>query len=333
MDDGAAMTAVISVDTLDLDTPEPAPADPPDGPDIAYLQYTSGSTWAPAGVMISHRNLVANFDQLMPDYLRRYGGMFPEGGALVSWLPFYHDMGLMLGVAAPILARTQADLMSPLAFLTHPPRWLQDHGPAPRWRCPADPTSPWISPPGAPPTRISRASTSSVIESIICGAERVQPPTVTRFLDLVRAVRFPAGGTHALLRPGRGDGVRGQWRHWDEMPEVVEFAVDELTEGRRYASPAAPCAGPLRQRRLPLLRIVDAETGRPCPDGTVGEIWTHGENVSAGYWRKPDQTGTGFGANSSTDLPIYRRRIGCAPGTADSSPRETCSSSGASRTC
>jgi fatty acid CoA ligase FadD21 len=58
------------------------------------------------------------------------------------------------------------------------------------------------------------------------------------------------------------------------------------TELLRYGLPA----------ETPLIRIVDTETGRACPDGTVGEIWTHGENVSAGYWRKPDQTGTGFGA-------------------------------------
>ncbi len=58
----------------------------------------------------------------------------------------------------------------------------------------------------------------------------------------------------------------------------------------------------------PLVLIADTETGRPCPDGTVGEIWTHGENVSAGYWRKPDQTGTGFGAtlvDGPADLPEH----------------------------
>ncbi|HQE15570.1 MAG TPA: AMP-binding protein, partial [Mycobacterium sp.] len=103
VDDGAAVVAVIAVDNLDLDTSPTISPEVPDGPDIAYLQYTSGSTRLPAGVMISHRNLVANFEQLMPDYLVNHGGTLPPGGKLVSWLPFYHDMGLMLGIAAPIL--------------------------------------------------------------------------------------------------------------------------------------------------------------------------------------------------------------------------------------
>ncbi len=109
--------------------------------------------------MISHRNLYANFEQLMPDYLPQYGGAFPPGNALVSWLPFYHDMGLMLGVAAPILGGVPGDLMSPIAFLTRPARWLQamarhrgrgDRGPQLR---------PGSRPPGAPTTPTSRAST------------------------------------------------------------------------------------------------------------------------------------------------------------------------------
>ncbi len=304
VDDGAAMTAVISVDTLDLDTAEPVAGDPPDGPDIAYLQYTSGSTRAPAGVMISHRNLIANFDQLMPDYLRHYGGRFPEGGALVSWLPFYHDMGLMLGVAAPILSGTHADLMSPLAFLTHPARWLKTMA---RHR---------VTVSGGPNFALDLAARRtddedlagldlSVIESIICGAERVQPPTVTRFLD-----RFaPFGFRPEALMPSYGlaeatvfvaSGGLGR------VPEVVEFAIDELTEGTAVRKPGGTPLVRYGVAPSPLLLIVDAETGRPCPDGAVGEIWTHGENVSAGYWRKPDQTGTGFGAtllDGPADLP------------------------------
>lgn len=304
VDDGAAMTAVVSVDTLDLDGREPTATDISDGPDIAYLQYTSGSTRAPAGVMISHRNLIANFDQLMPDYLMQHGGAFPPGGALVSWLPFYHDMGLMLGVAAPILAGVEADLMSPIAFLTRPARWLRAMA---RHRVVVS---------GGPNFALDLAARRttdeelagldlSVIDSIICGAERVQPPTVTRFLE-----RFaPFGFAPEALMPSYGlaeatvfvaSGGKGR------VPEVIEFDVDELARG---AAVRRPGGTPLIRYGVavsPSLLIVDADTGRPCPEGTVGEIWTHGDNVSAGYWRKPDLTGTGFGAtlvDGPPDLP------------------------------
>lgn len=304
VDDGAAMTAVIAVDTLDLDGEPTIDADVPAGPDIAYLQYTSGSTRAPAGVMISHRNLVANFDQLMPDYLRQYGGKFPPGGALVSWLPFYHDMGLMLGVAAPVLAGVEADLMSPLAFLTQPVRWLQAMA---RHEVVVS---------GGPNFALDLAArrTSdedlhgldlSVVDSIICGAERVQPPTVERF-----TTRFaPFGFRPEALMPSYGlaeatvfvaSGSLGR------IPEVAEFSVDELTDGKAVRQTGGTPLIRYGVAPSPLLLIVDADTGRPCPQGTVGEIWTHGANVSAGYWRKPDQTGTGFGAelvDGPTDLP------------------------------
>ena len=306
VDDGAAVIAVIAVDTLDLDSTEPEPADAPDGPDIAYLQYTSGSTRAPAGVMISHRNLYANFEQLMPDYLPQFGGQFPPGSALVSWLPFYHDMGLMLGVAAPILGGVPGDLMSPIAFLTRPSRWLQSMarhatvvtgGPnfaldlAARRTDDAD---------------LAGLDLSGVI-SLICGAERVDPSTVARFNERFGPFGFPP----EALMPSYGlaeatvfvaSGSQGR------VPESVEFDTDELTEGRAVPQPGGT---PLLRYGLPpspLVLIADTETGRPCPDGTVGEIWTHGENVSAGYWRKPDQTGTGFGAtlvDGPTDLPEH----------------------------
>ena len=89
-------------------------------------------------------------------------------------------------------------------------------------------------------------------------------------------------------------------------PEVVEFATEELTEGRAVRKPGGTPLVRYAAAESPLLRIVDAQTGRLCPDGTVGEIWTHGDNVSAGYRRKPDQTGTGFGAEligGPADLP------------------------------
>jgi acyl-CoA synthetase (AMP-forming)/AMP-acid ligase II len=209
VDDGAAMTAVVAVDTLDLDSADPEPADAPDGPDLAYLQYTSGSTRAPAGVMISHRNLIANFDQLMGDYLPQFGGRFPPEGALVSWLPFYHDMGLMLGVAAPILSGTQADLMSPLAFLTSPARWVQAMA-RHRYVVSGGPNFALdLAARRVPETDTAGLDLSGVL-SIICGAERVTRRHRGPVHRTLRPQRFSARGADALIRPGRGHRVRGQ---------------------------------------------------------------------------------------------------------------------------
>ena len=67
---------------------------------MAYLQYTSGSTRVPAGVMVSHRNLVANYRQMIRYFFPHHGGVAPADTTVVSWLPFYHDMGLLLGIWA-----------------------------------------------------------------------------------------------------------------------------------------------------------------------------------------------------------------------------------------
>ncbi len=72
-------------------------------PKTAYLQYTSGSTRSPAGVIMTHRNVIANLEQIFTDYMSHRGGVPPQDTTLVSWLPFYHDMGLIQGVFAPLL--------------------------------------------------------------------------------------------------------------------------------------------------------------------------------------------------------------------------------------
>ena len=294
VDDGAAVIAVLAVDTMDLDGHSPVSPEIPDGPDIAYLQYTSGSTRLPAGVMISHRNLTANFEQLMPDYMSAHGGVLPPGAKLVSWLPFYHDMGLMLGVAAPILDGCGADLMSPLAFLARPSRWV--HAMSRNARA-------FSAAPNFAFDLTARRTTDAEMEGldlsgvlgIINGAERIHPSTLVRFNE-----RFgPKGFRPEMVLPSYGlaeatvyvaSGSNGR------APTVVEFDADQLTLG---AAVRKPGGAPLLRYGLPtspLVLIVDPETCQPCPDGEVGEIWTHGENVSAGYWRKPEQTGSAFGA-------------------------------------
>ncbi len=304
VDDGAAVIAVIAVDTMDLDAEPTIGPEIPDGPDIAYLQYTSGSTRLPAGVMISHRNLTANFEQLMADYMSAFGGALPQGGKLVSWLPFYHDMGLMLGIAAPILDGCGADLMSPLGFLARPARWMhamsrngQAFSAAPNFAF--DLTARRIS-----DAELEELDLSDLI-GIINGAERIHPTTLVRFNE-----RFgPKGFRPEMVRPSYGlaeatvyvaSGSRGR------APAAVEFDADELTLGNAVRKPGGTPLLRYGVPTSPLVLIADPDTHQPCPDGTIGEIWTHGENVSAGYWRKPEQTGSAFGAtlvDGPADVP------------------------------
>ena len=115
----------LEVDTLDFDAPL-RPAAPVSLPKTAYLQYTSGSTRLPAGVVVSHRNVLINVAELLTDYYEAYpDGRAPEDTTVVSWLPFYHDMGLLLGICTPILGGWKTVFTSPMAFLTKPARWIQ----------------------------------------------------------------------------------------------------------------------------------------------------------------------------------------------------------------
>lgn len=304
VDDGAAVVAVLAVDTLDLDADEAGTEEIPDGPDIAYLQYTSGSTRLPAGVMISHRNVCANFEQLMAELLAHHGGELPPETRLVSWLPFYHDMGLMLGIAAPILTGHPGDLLSPIAFLTRPARWVHTMARNPRAFSAAPNFAFDLTARRMTDADLAGLDLSGVV-AILNGAERIHPHTLAQFNERLR----PAGFRPEMVVPSYGlaeatvyvaSGGAGR------TPEVVEFDADELPQGNAVRKPGGAQLLRYQQPVAPLLRIVDADTGRVCPDGTVGEIWTHGENVSAGYWRKPEQTGSAFGATLSdppADIP------------------------------
>ena len=120
--DGKPAPAVIEVDLLEEGSA--ALLDPirPVLSETAYLQYSSGSTRQPAGVVITHRNVIANVEQCASDYI---GNEVPPEAVFVSWLPFYHDMGWVVGVCAPLVLDRTAVLMSPSSFLRRPARWMQ----------------------------------------------------------------------------------------------------------------------------------------------------------------------------------------------------------------
>ena len=124
-----AVPKIIEIDSMDLDVDGGTAPGTTEVPSTAYLQYSSGSTRPPTGVMISHRNLQVNFEQLMRSYLRGLRRQSTAGyETIVSWLPFYHDMGLVLGVCAPILGGYRGELTSPVAFLERPARWVRVAG-------------------------------------------------------------------------------------------------------------------------------------------------------------------------------------------------------------
>jgi long-chain fatty acid adenylyltransferase FadD28 len=292
---GQSVPAVVAVDSLDLDAPAGSDVGLQDGPGIAYLQYTSGSTRTPAGVMVSNGNLVTNFGQLMADLFADDGGLPPPDTTIVSWLPFYHDMGLMVGIFVPVLAGLHAVLMSPMAFLQRPARWMQLLA-SNRYAFSSAPNFAF---------EIAAKKTSDddmagldlgEVRGIGSGSERINPATIKRFTE--RFARFNLRDT--ALRPGYGlaeatvyvvTGRPGQ------IPKAVRFDSDKLTAGKAErcenggGTPLVSYGVP----HSPTVRIVDPDTMTECPAGMTGEIWVHGENVALGYWQKPDETEATFG--------------------------------------
>lgn len=295
---------IIEIDALNLDTSEVGPVlSAADLPSTAYLQYSSGSTRLPTGVMISHGNLQVNFEQLMR---RLFAGANVRSSAdltMVSWLPFYHDMGLVLGVCAPILGGFHAELTSPVAFLEKPSRWMRALAENPHAFS------------GAPNFAFDLAARKTKdsdldgldlggVRGIINGAERVYPATLERFAD-----RFAHFNFHDhMLRPSYGLAEATVFvtsGTWSDSSGAVRFDVDELSAGRarRCASGAGTVLVRYELPTSPLLRIVDVDTHRVCAPDVVGEIWLHGDNIAAGYWSRPAEEQECFGATLVDGLP------------------------------
>ena len=300
--DGTSAPSLIEVDATDLNARSGFRPSRGTRSSTAYLQYTSGSTRAPAGVEISYKNLMANFGQMFADYFADRGAVSPPDTTFVSWLPFYHDMGLLIGVCVPLLAGHHAVLTSPVAFLTRPARWLQmlagysntfSAGPNFAFEVAARKTS---------DEELEGLDLSGVL-GIINGSERVQPATLKRFNERFAPFNFPA----TALRPSYGMAEATVYIVTRKPGEqhIVHFDSERLSEGhaRLSESPDGTALVSYGVPRSPLLRIVDPDTSVECSAEAVGEIWVHGENVATGYWRKPQETEYTFGAKLSDPSP------------------------------
>ncbi len=305
---GGPTPSVIEVDALNYTSfptslQEPA-ATERSYPKTAYLQYTSGSTRQPAGVVVSHRNVIVNVEQIFSDYMEHRGGVAPQDAYMVSWLPFYHDMGLIQGVFAPLLIPSEvpggpvgrpAVLMSPVAFLQKPSRWMQ---------LLATHKNSWSAAPNfAFELAVRRTSDEDLagldlggVLGIISGSERIHSATIGRFNERFAPFNLPA----TTIRPSYGLAEATLYvmsTPTGHSPATVRFDYEKLSAGhaKRCGNEGGSELVSYGAPRSSTVRIVDPETSVEKPAGSVGEIWVHGENVASGYWRNPQQTERTFG--------------------------------------
>jgi fatty acid CoA ligase FadD32 len=270
--------------------------------DIAYLQYTSGSTRVPAGVEITHRSVLTNVIQ-MADSIE-----LNETSRGVTWLPLFHDMGL-LTVILPAIGGKYIPIMSPRAFVARPGRWIRELAAV------SDGAGTFAAAPNFAfehaaarglPKDGETLDLSNVI-GLINGSEPVTTSSMRKFNEAFA----PYGLPKTAIKPSYGMAEAtlfvSSTKHSDEA-KVIYVDRDELNRGRvvrvdRDAENAIPQVSCGFVSISQWAAIVDAETGAEVPDEHVGEIWLRGDNVGIGYWGRKKETDETFHNKITQRLP------------------------------
>lgn len=305
--------AMPQVHWIATDALEPADALDFERPDItseslAYLQYTSGSTSAPRGVMLSHGNVLANLAYLQE------GFACDEDSVCVTWMPYFHDYGLVEGLLQPMYSGADCYVLSPLTLLKRPVRWLEamdrfggTHTHAPNFAY--ELCLERIPPEQRETLDLSRWRVAGN------GAEPVRAETLRRFTETFG----PQGFRAETFYPAYGMAEATLFvtaRAHDQSPHASRLSAGALEQNRvlladedAHDSVTRTVVGCGVPRPGTDLRIADPATGRTCAPDTVGELWISSPSVGIGYWRRPEETETTFHAHltdSPEDGPFLR---------------------------
>lgn len=259
----------------------------PSGDDLALIQCTSGSTGTPKGVMVSHANLIANCEQIVRAL------DWTEKEVTVSWLPLYHDMGLVTGLLVPVYRGSRAVLMPTTRFLRAPAEWLQ-HMSAYRGTVAAAPNFAY----GYCATRVRDDDLEGVDLSswrlALCGAEPIHPATVQRFVD--RFVKWGLPDTAFLPGYGMAEATLAITSTRPEDPLLFDTIDREIaaTEGLAVdVDPDTPGALQIVDCGTPVagteVRVVD-DDGTPLGENRIGHIQFRGPSCTTGYFDLPEVT-------------------------------------------
>ncbi|WP_169810965.1 fatty acyl-AMP ligase [Nocardia amamiensis] len=268
--------------------------------ELAYLQYTSGSTKSPAGVRVTHENLAAALAQL------RDAVFTARDRPIVTWLPFFHDMGLILGLALPLWLGVHGVTLAPSEFVKRPIRWLRaiaDYR-AGITGCPNFALTLAVS--GTTPQERTGLDLSG-LDVLLNGSEPVRADALKEFTKTFA----PYGFRHHAHTPGFGlaeatltvtvcdSREEPVWHHFERaaLAEGRAVALPDNARQSQHGTPLVGCGTPAGQA----VCVVDPVTGSALPPGRVGEIWVAGNNVCDGYFGRPDASEETFGATLPHD--------------------------------
>ncbi|MCK6392705.1 AMP-binding protein, partial [Zoogloea sp.] len=281
------VSAAVAVDEVDPAAAGNWQSYQPASEDVAFLQYTSGSTSAPKGVMVTHGNLMANERAI------REGLSIGADDKFGVWSPLFHDMGLIGGLLQPFYSGIPCVLSSPRFFLERPVRWLEmisrhkvtiSGGPDFAYRLCLD--------------RVKEAQTEGLDLSswrvAYTGAEPVRQDTMDAFIERYAPVGFSAGAVYPCYGLAEATLFITGGRRGSGMV-VSRFDTEALA--RRQVAVDGDGAALVGCGSVPSdheVRIVDPQTGEVAPGCAIGEIWATGPSMAAGYWNKPCETAEAF---------------------------------------